>query len=183
LPWAIHAEFVIATGTAAWPLGELLNFGLYPVDAIRAILALEVRSVYATSGAFFYDGAADDLSVLALNLEHGVVATTSVGRAPTTGHPHGYGGDRRVRVMGSHGTIVVDAGAPSLAVYGNRRAEQRYYGAESIRALVDHFVAAARGDTAPELGPRDARAALEVILAARESAATNRLVHLQEDRA
>ena len=39
LPWAIHSEFVIATGTAAWPLGELLNFGLYPVDAIRAILA------------------------------------------------------------------------------------------------------------------------------------------------
>jgi len=82
-------------------------------------------------------------------------------------------------VMGSHGSIVVDAGAPSLSVYGNGRAEQRYYGAESIRALVDHFVAAARGDVPPELGPRDARAALEVILAARESAANNRLVHLQ----
>ena len=105
--------------------------------------------MYATSGAFFYDGDADDLSVLALNLEHGVVATTSVGRAPTTGHPNGYGGDRRMRVMGSHGTIVVDAGAPSLAVYGNGRAEQRYFGAESLRALVDHFVAAARGEPRP----------------------------------
>jgi predicted dehydrogenase len=35
LPWALHAEFVIANETAAWPLGELLNFGLYPIDAIR----------------------------------------------------------------------------------------------------------------------------------------------------
>jgi predicted dehydrogenase len=179
LPWALQAEFIIAAGTAAWPLGELLNFGLYPVDAIGFILGLEVHSVYATSGAFFYDGWADDFSVLALNLEHGVVATTSVGRAPTTGHPHGYGGDRRVRVMGSHGSIVVDAGAPSLSVYADGRAEQRGYGAHSIRSLVDHFVAAARGDVAPELGPRDARATLQVILAARESAAHNRVVHLQ----
>ncbi len=183
LPWALHAEFVIASGTAAWPLGELLNFGLYPIDAIRAILGIEVRSVYATSGAFFYGGDGDDLSVLALNMDHGVVATTSVGRAPTTGHPHGYGGDRRVRVMGSHGTIVVDAGSPSLAVYANGRAEQRFYGTDSIEALVDHFVSAVRGEVGPELGPRDARAALQVILAARESAVSNRLVELQENSA
>ena len=59
-------------------------------------------------------------SVLALNFEHGVVATTSVGRAPTQGHPNGYGGDRRVRIMGSHGTLVVDAAQQSLGVYGAR---------------------------------------------------------------
>jgi predicted dehydrogenase len=179
LPWALHAEFVIANGTAAWPLGELLNFGLYPIDAMRAVLGLEVRSVYATIGSVFYGSDADDFSVLALNLEHGVIATTSVGRAPTTGHPNGYGGDRRMRVMGSHGTIVVDAGAPSIAVYGNERAEQRYFGGESLRALIDHFVGAVRGEQAPELGPRDARAALAVILAATVAAAENRVVELQ----
>jgi predicted dehydrogenase len=179
LPWAVHAEFIIATGTAAWPLGELLNFGLYPVDAIRAVLGLEARSVYATRGAFFYDGAADDLSVLALTFDHGVIATTSVGRAPTRGHPNGYGGDRRLRVMGSHGTIVVDAAAPSLAVYGGSdRPVQRYYGKESLRGLVDHFVGSVRGEHPPELGPRDARAALDIILAARTSAAENRVVQL-----
>jgi predicted dehydrogenase len=178
LPWALHAEFIVANGTAAWPLGELLNFGLYPIDAIRAVLGLEVRSVYATTGNLFYGSDADDFSVLALNLEHGVIATTSVGRAPTTGHPHGYGGDRRLRVMGSHGTVVVDAGAPSVAVYGDGRAEQRYFGVASLGALVDHFVAAVRGEQAAELGPRDARAALEVILAARIAAAENRVVEL-----
>ena len=153
------------------------NFGLYPVDAIRAVLGLEARSVYATSGAFFYDGDADDLSVLALTFERGVIATTSVGRAPTQGHPNGYGGDRRLRIMGSHGTLAVDAAAPSLSVYGERPT-QRYYGAESLRALVDHFVAAVRGEQAPELGPRDARAALEIILAARTSALEHRVVEL-----
>jgi predicted dehydrogenase len=177
LPWAVHAEFIIAKGTAAWPLGELLNFGLYPVDAIRAVLGLEAHSVYATSGAFFYDGHADDLSVLAMTFERGVIATTSVGRAPTQGHPNGYSGDRRLRIMGSHGTLAVDAAAPSLSVYGER-STQRYYGAESLRALVDHFVAAVRGEQAPELGPHDARAALEIILAARTSAIDNRVVEL-----
>ncbi|HEX8966965.1 MAG TPA: Gfo/Idh/MocA family oxidoreductase, partial [Chloroflexota bacterium] len=178
LPWAAHAEFMIASGSAAWPLGELLNFGLYPIDGLRAVLGLEVRSVYATVNNSFYAGAADDLSVLAMTFDHGVVATTSVGRAPTKGHPNGYGGDRRMRIMGSHGTLVVDAGGPSLAVYAGGRAEQRYYGAESLSRLIDHLVGVVRGTHQPELGIRDARAALEVVLAARKSAAENRLVTL-----
>jgi myo-inositol 2-dehydrogenase / D-chiro-inositol 1-dehydrogenase len=179
LPWAAHAEFVIAAGTAAWPLGELLNFGLYSIDALRAVLGLDVCSVYASVGSFFYGDGADDFSVLALNMQHGVLATTSVGRAPTTGHPNGYGGDRRLRVMGSHGSIVIDAGAPSLQVYGGERNEQRYYGRESLRGLVDHFIGVVRGEQSPELGVRDARAALEVVLAARISARDNRVVRLE----
>ena len=179
LPWAAHAEFVIANGTAAWPLGELLNFGLYSIDALRAVLRLNVRSVYASIGNFFYGDGADDLSVLALNMEHGVLATTSVGRAPTTGHPNGYGGDRRLRVMGSHGSIIVDASAPSVSVYGNGRGDQRYYGRESLRGLIDHLIGVVRGEQSPEVGVRDARAALAVVLAARISARENRVVHLQ----
>ncbi|MDQ3811493.1 MAG: Gfo/Idh/MocA family oxidoreductase [Chloroflexota bacterium] len=177
LPWAVHAEFVIASGTAAWPLGELLNFGLYPVDAIRAVLGLEARSVYATRGSYFYGGA-DDFAVLAMTFERGVIATTSVGRAPTRGHPNGYGGDRRMRIMGSHGTLVVDAAAPALSVYADGRAEHRYYGGHSVRALVDHFVAAVRGREAPEIGPEDARAVLEIIHAAALAADENRAVEL-----
>jgi myo-inositol 2-dehydrogenase / D-chiro-inositol 1-dehydrogenase len=178
LPWAAHGEFMIAEGTAAWPPGELLNFGVYAVDALRAVLGLEIRSVYATVQSAFYDGA-DDFSVLALTFEHGVVATTSVGRAPTTGHPDGYGGERRLRVMGSHGTLIVDAGSPGFTVHGDGRSTRRFFGASSLRALVDHFIGAARGEHAPELSVRDARAALEVVLAARTSAAEKRVVQLQ----
>jgi len=174
LPWAAHGEFILAGGTAAWPLGELMNFGLYPVDALRSILGLEVQSVYATSGTVFYDDA-DDFSVLAMTMEHGVIATTTVGRAPTTGHPNGYGGDRRFRLMGSHGTLVVDAARPALDVYGAPRA---FYGTDSIGALTDHVVQCLLDGRQPEVGPRDARAALEVVLAARESAAQNRVVEL-----
>jgi predicted dehydrogenase len=177
LPWGAHAEFIIAGGTAAWPLGELANFGLYPIDALRAILGLDVESVYATSGSFFYDGDADDFSVLAMTLQHGVVATVSVGRAPTQDHPNGYGGDRRFRLMGSHGTVVVDAAKPALEVYGAPRV---YYGTESLRTLLDHLVECVRTGKTPELGPADARAALAVTLAARQSAAENRVVHLSE---
>jgi predicted dehydrogenase len=180
LPWAVQAEFVIAAGTGAWPLGELLNFGLYSVDAIRAILGLDVESVYATLGSFFYGGGPDDFGVLALNFQHGVVATTSVGRAPTASHPNDYGGDRRVRIMGSHGTVVVDAAQQSLNVYGSDRAERRGYGDESLRLLIDHLVACIRTGQSPEVGPRDARAALQVILAARTAAAEQRVVKLDE---
>ena len=175
LPWAIHGEFIIAGGTGAWPLGELANFGLYPIDAMRAILGLEIESVYATSGAFFFDGAVDDFSVLTMTMQHGVIATTSVGRAPTRPHPHGYAGDRRFRLMGSHGTLVVDAAKPALQVYGQSSVG---YGTDSLRGLVDHLIDSVRDGRAPEIGPADARAALEVTLAARRSAAENRIVHL-----
>jgi predicted dehydrogenase len=189
LPWAVQGEFIIAGGTAAWPLGELANFALYPVDAVRAITALEVRFVYATRGSFFSvdgNGAADggrpndteDFAVLALTLDHGVIATTSVGRAPTVGHPSAYGGERRLRIMGSHGTLVVDAAKPALTVHGGGRTDNRYYGADSLRGLLDHFVACVRGTQQPELGPRDARAALEVTRAARIAADENRVVGL-----
>lgn len=180
LPWALQADFVIAGGTGAWPMGELLNFGLYSIDAIRAILALEVESVYASVGSFFYGGGPDDFSVIGMNLEHGVVATTSVGRAPTTGHPNGYGGDRRVRVMGSHGTITVDAANPWLGVYGEGRAEQRGFGRESLRGLVDHIVGCIRSGQRPEIGPADARAALAVVQAARVASRENRVVRIDE---
>jgi predicted dehydrogenase len=179
LPWAVHAEFLISAGTAAWPLGELLNFGLYPVDAMRAILGLEVRSVYASVGSFFYADGVDDLAVLALTFEHGIIATTSVGRTPTPNHPNGYDGDRRLRIMGSHGSLVIDAAKPALSVYSAAPGSlQQYYGGESLRGLLDHFVGAVRGAESPELGPRDARAALEIVLAARTSAAEQRVVTL-----
>ena len=179
LPWAIHSEFIIAGGSAAWPMGELANFGLYPIDAMRSILGLEVRSVYASLGSFFYGDPADDFAVLAMNFEHGIAATTSVGRSPTKVHPNGYGGDRRIRIMGSHGTLVVDAAKPSLSVYGtNANSTQRYYGAESLRALVDHLVAVIRSQQRAELGPYDARAALEVVLAARMAADQQRVIPL-----
>lgn len=182
LPWGVQADFLVAGGHAAWPLGELANFGLYPVDAIRSILGLEVKSVYATRGSFFYEGGSeesDDLAVIALTLEHGILATTSVGRAPTRAHPNGYGGDRRIRVMGSHGQVMVDAAKPWVGVYGGSGgAHNHYYGGDSLRALVDHFVACVRGGQQPEVGPLDARASLEVTLAARVAAAENRVVTL-----
>lgn len=180
LPWAIQSEFIVAGGTGAWPLGELANFGLYPIDAIRSILGLEVESVYASTGSFFYGDGPDDFSVLTLTMEHGVVATTSVGRAPTRQHPNGYSGDRRLRVMGSHGTVIVDAAKPALQVYGEPAVT---YGGESLRTLVDHLVACLRRGDAPEIGPADARAALEVTLAARASAAANRVVYLSRRNA
>lgn len=181
LPWGLQGEFIVAAGSAVWPLGELANFGLYPVDAIRAITALEVRTVYATRGTFFHDGegaAREDLAVLALTLEHGVIATTTVGRGPTAGRVTGSAGDRRLRIMGSHGTLVVDASKPALTVSHAGRAEQRYYGADSLPGLLDHLVACVRGDSPPEVGPKDARAALEVVLAARVASDEDRVVEL-----
>ena len=153
LPWAVHAEFVIAAGTAAWPLGELLNFGLYAVDAMRAVLALEVRSVYATVGTFFYDGD----------------GRRSVGAGAEYGARRRGDDVRRARADARAiptATAATDAcaswarTAPSSWTRPRRRSACTATDApssattarESLRALVDHFIAVVRGEQRPSLG-------------------------------
>ena len=106
LPWAIHSEWVIATGRQAAPIGELRNHGMYPLDAILYLVPERVRSVYAITGAYFFDNAREPASTTWASSRWrwtaGIIATTSLGRTPIA-HTNGYGGDQTIRVMGTHG--------------------------------------------------------------------------------
>jgi predicted dehydrogenase len=174
LPYAIHSEFLIATGRAVSDLGELRNFGCYPVDAIRAITACEVRSVCATATRALVaaggSGPAEDFAFLAMTLDHGIIATTSVARTGVQGHPRGYSGDRTMRIMGSHGTLIVDAHRPAFWVYGPDREELRSFADNSVHAQIDHLVQCVLGEERPHLTVADGLAAVAVVETAYESA-------------
>ncbi|MGQ0570718.1 MAG: Gfo/Idh/MocA family protein [Armatimonadota bacterium] len=180
LPYAVHAEFLIATGRAVAEMGELRNFGCYPVDAIRAITGCAVRTVCATVTRALIpeagEGAAEDFAFLAMTLDHGIIATTSVGRTSVQTHPRGYSGDRTMRIVGSHGVIAIDAHKPALRIYGPERAEERSFAESSIDRQVHHLVRCAVGESDPDLTADDGLAVVAVIETAYESARQGRVL-------
>ena len=181
LPWAIHSEWVIATGRQAAPIGELRNHGMYPLDAILYLVPERVRSVYAITGSYFFDNAkeagVDDMSFITMEMDRGIIATTSLGRTPIA-HTNGYGGDQTIRVMGTHGMLFLDANRPSWTVHGRSGASNVTYGPTQPTTMVEHFVTCILEDRQPMCSPRDARNALEITLAALQSSRENRVVKL-----
>ncbi len=184
---SLHADFIVNSGATraaadqptAWPLGELMNFVVYPVDSLRSITGREVVRVHATRGGFFYGGDDDeDFGVLSMTLDDGSVATVSVGRAPVAGHLDGL--THRYRIMGADDTLLVDATDPFALVHGGGRSRRvpAATQADSVALLLDEFAAAVRSGTPPPVTVADARAALAVTLAARHSADTGTVVDL-----
>ena len=181
LPWAIHSEWVIATGRQAAAIGELRNHGMYPLDAILYLVPEKVRSVYAITGTYFFDNAreagVEDMAFITMEMDRGIIATTSLGRTPIA-HTNGYGGDQTIRVMGTHGMLFLDANRPSWTAHGRSGASNVTYGPAQPDAMVEHFVSCILEDRQPMCSPRDARNALEITLAALQSSREHRVVHL-----
>ena len=137
--------------------------------------------MYAITGSFFFEEARnkdlEDLAFITMNLEQGVVASTSVGRTAVA-HPNGYGGDQTLRIHGTHGMIVLDANQPHWNAYGKSGNRSLKYGPDAAYDTLEHFVDSVLNDTEPMCGPKDARDTLEITLAALESARENRVVKL-----
>ncbi|MSP14897.1 MAG: Gfo/Idh/MocA family oxidoreductase [Chloroflexi bacterium] len=182
LPWAIHSDWVIAAGKRAAPVGEFRNHAMYPLDAMLYLVASRPQTVYATTGAFFFEnakaGGVEDMGFITMNMDHGIIATTSLGRSPIQNHLNGGSGDMTIRIMGTHGMLVVDANRPHWLVYGKSGAKNMYYGPNRVYDMVDHFVDCVLHDRSPMCGLEDARNALEVTLAALQSAKENRVIKL-----
>ncbi|MEX1005656.1 MAG: Gfo/Idh/MocA family oxidoreductase [Acidimicrobiia bacterium] len=184
---AVHADFLVARGATratsddptVWPLGELMNFALYPIDTIRHMTGLEVERVHATRGGFFYGGPDDeDFGVLTLTLEDGVIATVSVGRVPLTGHL--AGGEHRYRLVGSAGLLLVDAQETIGVLHGRDRARRvpSAVVTNSVMGLLDEIARAVHSASVAVLGAVDARSPLAVTLAARQSADSGTVLDL-----
>lgn len=181
--------------------GELLNFLLYPVDAVRHLTGLEIVEVYAEASTLFGDAhrasGVEDTAVVSLLLENAVTATITIGRTPAA---PGLGPvSSSVRVLGSRGHAVADDDKPALAIHGTDGGvrAQPVGGPGSIRIVrryLDEVVTTALA-TPPATGPRsghsdgpagygidDAAASLVVVDAAVRSARSGRLIILADER-
>ncbi|MEV4533371.1 Gfo/Idh/MocA family oxidoreductase [Asanoa sp. NPDC049518] len=171
LPWNVQCDFIVAGGDPA-PTGELVNFGLYPVDVVRALLGLEVRRVHATGSP--------DLVTLLLDHDHGVTSTIVCGRVPELRDvPPGGLAVHRYRISGSHGVLAVDARKPALQVRTTGTNGPVWTGPGTVDALLDVLAAGIAAGRAA-IGPHDAVQAQRVIEAAQRSMATGHPVETKE---
>ncbi|MFJ6462307.1 Gfo/Idh/MocA family protein [Streptomyces sp. NPDC091387] len=196
LPLAVDAEWLAAGGldgaTVERPElvcdpalsggGELMNFGWYPALAIRHLTGLEVEEVVAFSSAAprtpLFDGphgtyGVEDAAVLSLRLGNGVVATATVARTPVGVGPAPV--SSTLRVLGSHGHVLADEDAPSVAVRGAdgvsvSRQIGGPAGLTALRLLFTEFCDDIRYGRTPLVTAADIHAAVAVVEAALSSA-------------
>jgi predicted dehydrogenase len=173
LPWNVQADFLVAGGPPC-SAGELVNFGAYPLDVIQAITGLAVVDAYAIE-------ASDGFTVLYLTYEHGMTATVTVGRGPELDGGPGMG-LHRYRISGSHGVLTVDASKPGFTVRNAQIRRTDWVGGSTVDALVAHFHDAVTTGKPAAIGPADARAAANVLAAAKRSIAVGRPEPLEAGR-
>ena len=174
-------------GTRDMDGGVMLNQAIHNIDKLQW-LAGGVVAVQAATGRLAREMECEDTAAITLEFENGALGTVSATAATK-------GGTDRVELNGTEGSI-------SLGPEGIRRfevgtGEQSPYSAETESrelveddqewgdahaAVVADFVDAIEDDREPMVPGRDAREAVDVILAAYESAERGERVELDEVR-
>ena len=186
LDWRTHQVAAHADGSDGGlgrePMGELAIEGIYPLGYIRAITGAEVRRVFARATAHFHqvnaDNGVEDLATVTLELDGGLIGSLAIGRIGAASHPSG--GEIKLHVIGSEGSLVVSEARPEVGIYYRdqppKEARQRRVAIENDFFLVESFARAIDGDGDTVLDARASRSILATVEAALESARTGQPV-------
>ena len=167
--------------------GELLNFGLYPLSAILNVTGLAPTAVHCVKGEYFNrphrELEIEDMALLNLEMEGGILASVCVGRAHVPGNLHNS--DIWLEVTGTHGTIVAEELEPDAVLFGATPGyvERRYRMPEGsqahFNAVIDNFVWAVQTGGQPFLGADEAEKVMHTVFAAYKSAETGEMVNVE----
>lgn len=160
--------------------GAVMDHTVHVVDLMRWFLGAEVENVYAEAATRFADQETDDCGTLAMRFDSGTFATLD----PSWSRPKAYPtwGDVTMEIVGTNGTLTLDAFAQNLLLYNNDalKAQNLHWGSNMDTGLVDAFVTAvSTGQPVPITG-EDGLAAMAVALAAYRSTEEQRTVKLAE---
>jgi UDP-N-acetylglucosamine 3-dehydrogenase len=164
--------------------GAVMDHTVHVADMLRWVLDVEAKSVYAEVGTRFGAGEVDDAGILTLELEgasrgtpaHGAFATIDPSWSRGAGYP--TWGDVTMRVAGTSGVLEVDAFAQRLTYFdhGAGRMDWRPIGEDMNRAMISGFLAGVAAGQPEGASGLDGLRALEVVLAAYDSAERHEVV-------
>ncbi len=188
---------------------ELYAMGVYALGLVRLITGLEVETVYGNTANYFFAAHqshnVEDFGFLSMTLEGGATATITGGRVGWTSHP--AGGVNQLYLIGTRGSLLVDANRPRLEIYnsdppwtpppvnprdpmGFWRTAQEDVNAQPKRTLVpfsnvldsrsdaSHFIDCIVEGRESGMNVREAAMLTEILLAGYMSAAEGRVVPL-----
>lgn len=176
-------------GTREMDGGAFMNQGIHSLDALQWVVG-GVESVRAETGTLARELECEDTGAMVLRFENGAVGTVAVTVATK-------GGTDRTEINGTDGSLAfgddgieVRVGTGEETLWG-AETESRAPAVEGAthpagsghEGVVRDFVDAVREDREPEAPAREARAAVDIVLAAYRSAETGERVALDEVRA
>ncbi|MGQ0603832.1 MAG: Gfo/Idh/MocA family protein [Anaerolineales bacterium] len=160
--------------------GALMDHTVHLADIMRWYLNSEVVEVYAQTNRVCY---ADEVDVetgglIALSFANGVFASIDCSWSKPPYYPT-WGG-LTFELVTERGAVRVDAFRQNLTVYRHelRRPVWAYWGSDANQAMLSEFVAALREDRAPRVTGMDGYRAVEIALAAYQSADSGQPVKL-----
>ena len=157
--------------------GGFGDIGIHAIDALRWLAGAEARRVYARIGRLIHpDIAVDDLGTALIEFDNGVIASLDSGWANPPGNPSWL--SVSFEVLGTAGAALIEKPYHDMELADEARAERLPWWRADIPGLVDEFVTAVETGREPAITGADARAALEITVAAYRSAETGRPVSL-----
>jgi predicted dehydrogenase len=160
--------------------GAVLDHTVHVIDLLRWFFDAEVTEVYAEVGeSLLHDGLGiDDAGLLSFTLSNGAYGTLDTSWSRKAAFP--TWGDVTIEVVAERGWARLDAFKEQLAVYSDRAGKAQWvgWGADMDMGLMRDFVAMIAEGRAPSITGQDGLRALEVALAAYESAASGEPVRV-----
>jgi predicted dehydrogenase len=163
--------------------GAVIDHTVHVIDLLRWMLGAEVTEVYAEVGdSLLHPGlGVDDAGLLSFRMSNGIYGTLDTSWSRPASYP--TWGDVKLEILGEDGIAQVDAFAQHLRVSSDAVGKTRwlYWGGDMDRGLVQDFVAMIQEDRAPSITGEDGLRALEVALAAYQSAAQGAVVAIETE--
>lgn len=150
--------------------GAVMDHTVHVVDLIRWFLGKEFVSVYAEVDQMLWDVDIDDCGMLSMEMEGGIIVTQDPSWSRPRTNP--TWGDVTLEITGTKGVIQLDAFAQNFMVYDDekKKVSQRSFAEDMDSGLIDDFITMIKENREPSITGYDGLKALEVALAAYESA-------------
>jgi len=160
--------------------GAVMDHTVHLADILRWVLKSEVVEVFAQTNRILHADTVDVETggLLMLTFADGTFASIDSSWSKPLNYPT-WGG-LTVEIISERGIVTVDAFSQNLDVYNQKQNSHTwaYWGSDANQAMVAEFIAAIRDRRAPEVTGEDGYKALEIALAAYQSAATGKPVKL-----
>jgi predicted dehydrogenase len=158
--------------------GAVMDHTVHVADALRWMLGVEAKSVYAEIGSFFGAEGIDDGAILTLEFEGGIIADGAFATIdPSWSRGEGYPtwGDVTLRITGSSGVLDVDAFAQRLTTFDHEagNASWSHTGEDMNVLMLEDFLQGVADGSPAGAGGVDGLRALEIVLCAYRSAEDN----------